>query len=316
VHVADPDGFIVEFAQEIPRRRLRRPGVSGGPRIICRSTVESSKGCGSSMSDTAHPATPPAAGAPAAYRDLAGKVAVVTGGSRGLGAAVCRALAANGAKIAVNGRDRAAVDVVVQELNDGGARAVPAVADCTDSAALAQMRTRVEEQLGPVDVLAAFAGGGRPPQPIIQITEQEWRADVDGNLTSTFLTVKTFLPGMIDRRRGSIITVASMAARQPGGAPIAYAAAKAGVIVFSQQVAHEVGPDGVRVNCLSPAAVVTERMEQAIPADRQREMARMYPLRRLGVPDDVAQATLFLASDASSWITGVTLDIAGGRIMS
>jgi 3-oxoacyl-[acyl-carrier protein] reductase len=254
--------------------------------------------------------------APALYRDLAGKVAVVTGGSRGLGAATCRALAANGVRVAVNGRDRAAIDAVVEELQRVGTEAAAAPGDCTDPAALEQLRGRVEQQLGPVDVVAAFAGGGRQPQPTLEITEQDWRADIDRNLLSTFLTVKTFLPGMIDRHRGSIITMASAAARHPGGAPIAYAAAKAGVIVFSQQVAHEVGPAGVRVNCLSPSTVVNERMEQAIPAETRRQMATTYPLRRLGVPDDVAQAALFLASDASSWITGATLDIAGGQVMT
>src|SRR6266545_4634125 len=268
------------------------------------------------MNDTVRPGPALATAATAIYQDLAGKVAVVTGGSRGLGAALCRALAANSAKIAVNGRDRAAIDALVQELKDAGADAVPAVADCTDSVALAQMRDRVEQQLGPVEVLAAFAGGGRQPQPTIQITEEDWRADVDRNLTSTFLTVKTFLPSMIDRRRGSIITMASAAARQPGGAPIAYAAAKAGVIVFSQQVAQEVARHHVRVNCLSPSTVMTERMRGAIPADQQRELAARFPLGRLGTPDDVAQAALFLASDTSSWITGITLDITGGQIMT
>jgi len=252
----------------------------------------------------------------ATYPDLAGKVAVVTGGSRGLGAATCRALAADHAKVAVNGRDRTAIDAVVAELRAGGADAMPAAADCTDAAALEAMRVDVEQQLGPVDVLAAFAGGGRRPQPILDITEEEWKADVDRNLTATFLTVKTFLPGMIERNRGSIITMASAAARKPGGAPIAYAAAKAGIIVFSQQVADEVGPAGVRVNCLSPSTVLNEQMQQAIPAETQHQMAATYPLRRLGVPADVARAALFLASDASSWITGITLDIAGGQVMT
>jgi 3-oxoacyl-[acyl-carrier protein] reductase len=256
------------------------------------------------------------AGVMATYPDLAGKVVVVTGGSRGLGAATCRALAANKAKVAVNGRDQAAIDAVVAELRNVGADAMPATADCTDAAALEAMRVEVEQHLGPADVLAAFAGGGRQPQPVLDITEEEWKVDVDRNLTSTFLTVRTFLPGMIERNRGSIITVTSAAARKPGGAPIAYAAAKAGIIAFSQQVANEVGPAGVRVNCLSPSTVLNEHMELAIPAETQRQMAEMYPLRRLGVPTDVAQAALFLASDASSWITGITLDIAGGQVMT
>ena len=241
------------------------------------------------------------------YPDLAGKVAVVTGGSRGLGAAACRALAANGVKVAVNGRDRPAIETIVREITDAGGQAVAAAADCTDSSALERMRDRVEEQLGPVHVLAAFAGGGRPPQPVSEIGENEWRADIEGNLTATFLTVKTFLPAMTARRGGSIITMASVAARLPGGAPIAYAAAKA---------AKEVGPSHVRVNCLAPSTVLNERMRQAMPEEQQRQLAAMYPLGRLGAPDDVAHASLFFASEASSWITGVTLDIAGGQVMT
>jgi 3-oxoacyl-[acyl-carrier protein] reductase len=249
------------------------------------------------------------------YPDLAGKVAVVTGGSRGLGAAACRALASNGVKVAVNGRDTSAIDAVVREIADAGGEAMPAPADCTDASALTQMRIAVEHQLGPVYALLAFAGGGRQPQPVAEIAEDEWRADVERNLTATFLTVRTYLPAMTARRAGSIITMASVAARLPGGAPIAYAAAKAGIIVFSRQVAKEVGPSRVRVNCLAPSTVLTERMQEAIPAEQQRHMVAMYPLGRLGVPDDVANASLFLASDASSWITGVTLDIAGGQVM-
>jgi 3-oxoacyl-[acyl-carrier protein] reductase len=252
----------------------------------------------------------------ATYEDLAGKVALVTGGSRGLGAATCRAFAANGAKVAVNGRDADAVDGVVRELRDKRASAVPAVADCTDAAALARARDHVEAELGPVEVLVAFAGGGRQPQSLADIDDAEWRADVDGNLTATFLTVKTFLPTMIGRRRGAIVTMASAAARLPGGAPIAYAAAKAGIVNFSQQVAREVGRHGIRVNCLAPSTVVNERMRAAIPDEQRQQMAAMYPLGRLGEPEDVAKAALFLASDASSWITGITLDIAGGQVMS
>ena len=159
------------------------------------------------------------------------------------------------------------------------------------------------------------AGGGRQPQPVHEIDIGEWHTDIERNLTATFVTVKTFLPLMTARRRGSIITMASVAARLPGGAPIAYASAKAGIIVFSKQVAKEAGPSQVRVNCLAPSTVMTETMQQAIPEEQQHRMAAMYPLGRLGVPADVANASHFLASEASSWITGVTLDIAGGQVM-
>jgi 3-oxoacyl-[acyl-carrier protein] reductase len=105
------------------------------------------------------------------YPGLAGKIAVVTGGSRGLGAAACRALAADGVKVAVNGRDRSAVEGVVREIGDAGRRAIAAPADCSNSSALAQMGRRVEEELGGVDLLLVFAGGGRQPQPVAQITD-------------------------------------------------------------------------------------------------------------------------------------------------
>jgi 3-oxoacyl-[acyl-carrier protein] reductase len=248
------------------------------------------------------------------YPDLAGKVAVVTGGSGGIGAATCGLLAANGVKVVVNGRDEAKIDAVVDTIQAAGGEAVGVAADCTDLAAIEQMRQQAEEELGLVEVVAAFAGGGRArPGPVAQTTEEEWHSTVDANLTATFLTLKSFLPGMIERGGGSIITMASSAARFPTGATAPYAAAKAGVIMLSRQVANEVGKHSVRVNCLAPHMVLTERVQRFMPEEQQRQMAAAMPLGRLGTPEDVALAALFLASDSSSWITGVTLDVAGGR---
>ncbi len=250
------------------------------------------------------------------YPDLAGKVAVVTGGSGGIGAATCRLLAANGAKVAVNGRDEAKIGAVVDGIKADGGQAIGVGADVTDFAAIERMRRRVEQELGPVDVLAAFAAsGGPPPGPTARITEEEWRSAIDGNLTSAFLTLKSFLPGMIERGSGSIVTMASSAGRVPTPAPTAYAAAKAGVVMLSRKVASEVGENGVRVNCLAPDTILTERIRRFMPEDQQQQWAASFPLGRLGAPEDVALATLFLASESSSWLTGVTLDVAGGKIM-
>jgi 3-oxoacyl-[acyl-carrier protein] reductase len=251
------------------------------------------------------------------YPDLAGKVAVVTGGSGGIGAATCRLLAANGAKVAVNGRDEARIAVVVDTIRSAGGEALGVAADCTDLAAIERMRRRVEEVFGPTGVVAAFAGGGRArPGPVAQATEEEWRSTVEANLTATFLTLKSFLPGMIERRGGSIVTMASSAARFPTGAPTPYAAAKAGVIVLTREVASEVGEHGVRVNCLAPHTVLVERTRRFMPEEQQQRIAAEIPLRRLGTPEDVALATLFLVSESSSWIAGVTLDVAGGKTTS
>ncbi len=250
------------------------------------------------------------------YPDLAGKVAVVTGGSGGIGAATCRLLATSGARVVVNGRDEAKIAAVVDEIGFDGGRAIGVAADVTDFAAIERMRQRVEQELGPVEVLAVFAASGGPlPGPTAEITEEEWRSAIDGNLTSTFLTLKSFLPAMIERGGGSIVTMASSAGRVPTPAPTAYAAAKAGVVMLSRQVASEVGEHGVRINCLAPDSILTERTQRFMPEDQQQQWAAMFPLGRMGKPEDVALATLFLASESSSWLTGVTLDVAGGKIM-
>ena len=250
------------------------------------------------------------------YPDLAGKVAVVTGGSGGIGAATCRLLAANGSKVAVNGREEARIGAVVDQIRSDGGRAIGVAADVTDFGAIERMRQRVEEELGLVGVLAAFAAsGGPPPGPTAQITEEEWRSAIDGNLTSVFLTLKSFLPGMIERGRGSIVTMASSAGRVLTPAPTAYAAAKAGVVMLSRRVAGEVGEHGVRVNCLAPDTILTERIRRYMPPDQQEQWAAAFPLGRMGTPEDVGLVTLFLASESSSWLTGITLDVAGGKIM-
>src|SRR5215212_10220165 len=143
------------------------------------------------------------------YPDLEGKVALVTGGSKGIGAATARALAANHVRVAVNGRDQDALGGIA----DARGEAIAAPADVCSFDAVERMRERIEVELGAVDILVVFAGGFGAYTPVQDITEEEWHAVIDSNLTSTFLTVKSFLPGMIERRRGSIITMASNAAR-------------------------------------------------------------------------------------------------------
>jgi 3-oxoacyl-[acyl-carrier protein] reductase len=249
------------------------------------------------------------------YPDLAGKVAVVTGGSRGIGAATARALAANGAAVAVVSRDEKALAAVAGDIQARGGRALAVRADCTVEADVSRAAQTIVEELGGVDILAAFAGGSGMPVPTVQETADHWREVIESDLTSTFLTTTAFIPNMIERHRGSIVTMSSAAARQAAHSNAAYAAAKAGVIAYTRHLANELGPDGLRVNCVAPSAVENERMRAWTTEEQRQQLGASFPLRRIGRPDDVAAATLFLASDASSWITGVTLDIAGGKIM-
>jgi NAD(P)-dependent dehydrogenase (short-subunit alcohol dehydrogenase family) len=249
------------------------------------------------------------------YPDLAGRVAVVTGGSRGIGAETARALATNGVRVAVIGRDERALAGVAAGITAAGGRALPIRADVTVESDVATAAATIADRLGAVDILAPFAGGNGMPVPTAEETVAHWREVVESDLTSMFACVRAFLPGMIERRRGSIVTMASAAARQAAGSSAAYAAAKAGVVAFTRHLAAEAGPDGIRVNCVAPSATENERMRGWTTEDQRAQLAASFPLRRIGQPQDVAAATLFLASDASAWITGVTLDIAGGKIM-
>jgi 3-oxoacyl-[acyl-carrier protein] reductase len=154
------------------------------------------------------------------------------------------------------------------------------------------------------------------PGPLEDITEADWRESVDTNLTATFLTIKAFLPGMKRRHQGIVITMSSAAARRPTPqSPVAYAAAKAGIELLTKELAAQAGPDGVRINCLAPETILTERNQQQIPEAMQEQMRHAHPIQRLGTPEDVARAALFLASDQSSWISGITLDVAGGSVL-
>lgn len=250
--------------------------------------------------------------------ELQDRVAFITASSRGIGAAIAGRFADHGATVAVHGADADQVAGVVGRIEAAGGQAMATHGDLTRFEDLEAARAAIEDRFGPVEILVANAGGSPiRPGPLELISEADWRDSVDANLTATFLTIKAFLPGMKARGRGNIITLSSAAARRPtGAAPIAYGAAKAGVQLLTQELALQAGPAGVRVNCIAPEIIFTDRNLEQIAPDIRDRLAEDHPFRRLGWPEDAADAALFLASDASAWITGVILDVAGGAVLT
>ncbi|MDB5049118.1 MAG: family oxidoreductase [Fibrobacteres bacterium] len=248
---------------------------------------------------------------------ISGKVALVTGSSRGIGAAVARLFAEEGAKVVLHGRDKEALEKVRSGVERTGGQVTTVTGDLTRFADITALRDRIQEKFGPVELLIANAGGSyTPPSLLEEISEEGWRASVEGNLTATFLTLKAFVPGMKERKQGSIVTISSSAGRRPHPrSPMPYAAAKAGIQLLTQQLAAQAGPFGVRANCIAPETILTEKGMEWIPEAQRETLKEMHPIRRLGTPEDVARAALFLVSEESSWITGMVVDVSGGAVM-
>lgn len=250
------------------------------------------------------------------YPDLVGRVAVVTGATKGIGRACCRALALNRVKVVVVSRSKDLVDETVDELCGLGTESIGIAADATSVRDVERIRTEAERSLGPTDILLPFAGGFSNFTTSWDISLEEWNDVMNQNLTSTHVAVSTFIPGMIRRKRGAIVTMSSISGRFLDKLVTAsYAASKAGVIQYTRHTAIEAGPSGVRINSIAPGTVTSERIEEIMEDEAKSRTAALSPLGRLGTPEDCALATLFLASDSSSWMTGVTLDVSGGRVM-
>lgn len=242
---------------------------------------------------------------------LAGQVALVTGASRGIGAAIAERLAAEGARVigtATSVEGAAAIDARL--VDSGGAGRVLDVADTRSVEALVEA---IAKEFGAITILVNNAGIARD-QLLLRMKEEDWQTILDVNLSSVYRTSKAVLRGMLKARHGRIISIASVIGLMGNAGQANYAAAKAGIIGFSKSLAREVGSRGVTVNVVAPGFIATDMTADL--ADAQREaLLSGVPLARLGSPEDIAYAVAFLAGPGGAYITGETLNVNGGMLM-
>lgn len=244
--------------------------------------------------------------------DFRGKVVIVTGAGSGLGTGIATRFAEAGAVVAVNYRtSEAGARAVVKAIEARGGRAIAVQADISRKTEAETLVARAAETLGGLDVLINNAGL-YPVSPLLEMSEEEWDLVIESNLRSVQVATQAAARQMVAQRRGgAIVNVASIAAAQPGFGHAHYNVAKAAVVMHTRTAAQELGREGIRVNAVSPGVIWREGIEQAWP-DGVARYRKVVPLGRLGQPDDVADACLFLASPAARWITGANLVVDGG----
>jgi 3-oxoacyl-[acyl-carrier protein] reductase len=249
--------------------------------------------------------------------DLKGKVALVTGASSGIGRATAEALAASGARVAINfHRNEAGAEAARGEIVSGGGSAIVVQADVTRANEVASLVDRTVTEFGPIDVLVNNAGSLIERLRILELTEERWDEVIDLNLKSAFLCSKAVAASMMERKTGAIINLSSIAGRNGGAlGSIHYSAAKGGMITFTKGLAKEMAPFGVRVNAVSPGVIDTPYHEEFSSPEMMKTYAGMIPLGRVGTPAEVAKVICFLASDAASYLVGETIEINGGMFM-
>ena len=245
---------------------------------------------------------------------IVGKVAFVTGASRGIGRAIALALAEAGADVAVNyAGNAAAAEEVAAEIRKMGRRALILQGDVSQTEAAALMLDAVVAEFGRCDILVNNAGITRDGL-LMRMKEEDWDAVLNTNLKGVFNCTKAALKYMMKQRSGKIVNIASVVGIMGNAGQANYAAAKAGCIGFTKSVAKEVASRGITVNAVAPGLIATD-MTSVLPDKVIEEMAAGIPLKRAGQPVDVAKAVLFLVSDDAAYITGQTLNVDGGMVM-
>jgi NAD(P)-dependent dehydrogenase (short-subunit alcohol dehydrogenase family) len=257
--------------------------------------------------------------------ELDGKVAVVTGGGRGIGRAIALRCAAAGADVALAARSADQIEEVAGLIEAQGRRALPVVTDLREPDQVTRLAATVSAEFGDVDLLVNNSGIAGPMQVLWEIEPDGWDETVKVNLTAVFLCCRAFLPAMLERRSGNVVVIGSVTGKRPLHGRTPYAATKLALVGLVRTLAWEVGEYGIRVNLISPGAVAGERIERVIEGQAQtkgvtleqarEELASGSPLKRFVEPEHVAAAVVFLASDAGASVTGEDFNVAAGLAM-
>jgi 3-oxoacyl-[acyl-carrier protein] reductase len=251
------------------------------------------------------------------YLDLTGKVALITGASSGIGAATAAVFADLGARVAISYHmNREGAEAVRDTIISSGGSVIAMRADVRQAEEIRGLVQHTTAEFGPIDILVNNAGSLIERQKVLEITEDRWDETMNLNLKSAMLCSQAVAPSMIDRKTGAIVNVVSIAGRTGGGPGAgAYSVAKAGLITFTKSLAKELAPHGVRANAISPGVIDTPFHEVFSTPEMMRNFVATIPLGRVGTPLECATVIAFLASKASSYLVGETIEVNGGQLM-